>query len=78
MIIPDNQIPLDDSDNSEADDQQSQQDIHSNGLDDAPEPGDTLEDNDSERDKLKQAYDAAESSYTLNLGEDKPAPKKKE
>ncbi len=77
MIIPENQIPLDDSDNSEADDQQSQQDIHSNGLDDAPEPGDTV-DNDAEPDKLKQAYDAAESSYTLNLGEDKPASKKKE
>jgi hypothetical protein len=77
MIIPDNQIPLDDSDNSEADDQQSQQDIHSNGLDDSPEPGDTV-DNDAEPDKLKQAYDASESSYTLNLGEDKPAAKKKE
>jgi hypothetical protein len=77
MIIPDNQIPLDDSDNSEADDQQSQQDIHSNGLDDEPEPGDTV-DNDSEPDKLKQAYDAAESSYTLNLGEDKSTPRKKE
>jgi hypothetical protein len=77
MIIPDNQIPLDDSDNSEADDQQSQQDIHSNGLDDAPEPGDTV-DNDSEADKLKQAYDAAESSYTLNLGEDKSTSKKQE
>jgi hypothetical protein len=70
MITPDNQIPLDDSDNSEADDQQSQQDIHSNGLDDAPEPGDIVE-NDSEPDKLQQAYDAAESSYTLNLGDDK-------
>jgi hypothetical protein len=70
MITPDNQIPLDDSDNSEADDQQSQQDIHSNGIDDAPEPGDTVE-NDSEPDKLQQAYDAAESSYTLNLDDDK-------
>jgi hypothetical protein len=77
MITPDNQIPLDDSDNSEADDQQSQQDIHSNGLDDAPEPGDIVE-NDSEPDKLQQAYDAAESSYTLNLDDDKPASKKKE
>jgi len=69
MITPDNQIPLDDSDNSEADDQQSQQDIHSNGLDDAPEPGDKVE-NDSEPDKLRQAYDASESAYTLNLDED--------
>jgi hypothetical protein len=70
MITPDNQIPLDDSESSEADDQQSQQDIHSNGLDDAPEPGDTVE-NDSEPDKLQQAYDASESSYTLNLGDEK-------
>ena len=71
MIIPENQIPLDDSDSSEADDQQSQQDIHSNGLDDAPEPGDTVDYSDP--DKLKQAYDASESSYTLHLGNDKPS-----
>jgi hypothetical protein len=74
MITPDNQIPLDDSDSSEADDQQSQQDIHSNGLDDAPEPGDTVDYADP--DKLQRAYDASESSYTLDLGEDeKPAKK---
>jgi hypothetical protein len=65
MITPDNQIPLNDSENSEADNQQSQQDIHSNGLDDAPEPGDTADFSDP--DKLKRAYDASESSYTLNL-----------
>jgi hypothetical protein len=68
MIIPDNQIPLDDSENSEADDQQSQKDIHSSGLDDIPEPGDTADYADP--DKLKQAYDASESAYTLNLDED--------
>jgi hypothetical protein len=76
MITPDNQIPLDDSESSEAEDQQSQQDIHSNGLDDAPEPGDTVDFADP--DKLKRAYDAAESAYTLNLDVDKPASKKKE
>jgi hypothetical protein len=68
MIIPDNQIPLDDSENSDAEDQQSQQDIHSNGLDDAPEPGDTADFADP--DKLKRAYDASESAYTLNLDDD--------
>lgn len=76
MIIPDNQIPFDDSDSSEADDQQSQQDIHGSGIDDAPEPGDTVDFDDP--DKLKQAYDASESSYTLNLDDDSKAPKKKE
>jgi hypothetical protein len=73
MIIPDNQIPLDDSDSSEADDQQSQQDIHANGMDDLPEPGDTVDYDDP--DKLKQAYDASESAYTLKLGGDKPSSK---
>jgi hypothetical protein len=65
MIIPENQIPYDDEDKSEADDQQSQKDIHASGLEDAPEAGDTVDYADP--DKLKQAYDASESSYTLNL-----------
>ncbi|HEY2581828.1 MAG TPA: hypothetical protein VGI43_08480 [Mucilaginibacter sp.] len=76
MITPENQIPYDDEDSSEAGDQQSQKDIHANGLDDAPEPGDTA--NFADPDKLQQAYDAAESSYTLNLDDEKPATKKKE
>jgi hypothetical protein len=76
MITPDNQIPLDDQDNSEADDQQSQQDVHSNGFDDAPEAGDTVDYTDP--DKLKRAYDAAESAFTLNLGDDKKPAKDKE
>ena len=67
MITPDNQIPLDDENSSEADDQQSQKDIHSNGFDDAPEDGDTVDYADPA--KLQQAYDAAESAYTLDLGE---------
>jgi|EP01037_Dinobryon_pediforme_P012444 hypothetical protein len=67
MIIPENQIPYDDSDSSDAADQQSQQDIHSNGLDDAPEEGDTV--NYADADKLDQAYDASEPAYTLDLGE---------
>jgi len=68
MITPDNQIPIDDSDNSEADDQQSQKDVHSNGLDDFSE--DEVGDDNVDTDKLQRAYDAAESSYTLNLGDD--------
>jgi len=73
MITPDNQIPLDDAENSDSQDQQSQQDIHSNGLDEAPEPGDVVDEADP--DKLKQAYDASEAAYTLKLGGDKPASK---
>lgn len=76
MITPDNQIPLDDSEDFDADDQQSQQDIHSNGLDDVPEPGDTADFADP--DKLQQAYKASEAAYTLNLDEDKEKTDKKE
>ncbi|MGZ3873065.1 MAG: hypothetical protein ACXVJD_09110 [Mucilaginibacter sp.] len=68
MITPDNQIPLDDSENSENDDQQSQQDVHGNGLDDTAEENE-IDDN-SDPASLQQAYDAAEPSYTLNLGDD--------
>jgi hypothetical protein len=70
MITPDNQIPLDDENDSEADDQQSQKDIHSNGFDDSPEDGDTVDYDDT--DKLNQAYRASESAYTLNLDDDGP------
>jgi len=73
MITPDNQIPLDDQDHSDDAEQQSQQDIHSNGFDDLPEEGDTVED-DTETDKLEQAYNAAESSFTLDLGDDQNKP----
>ena len=66
MITPENQIPYDDADNSEADDQQSQKDIHASGIDDLPEAGDTNDYEDASN--LKQAYDAAEPSYTLHLG----------
>lgn len=68
MITPDNQIPLDDSQDSDAEDQQSQQDIHSNGFDDIAESGDIIDEDES--DNLAQAYDAAEPSYTLNLDDD--------
>jgi hypothetical protein len=68
MITPDNQIPYDDADNEEADDQQSQKDIHANGLDDDIEPGDT--DDFPDPANLQQAYDAAEPSYTLDDDDD--------
>jgi hypothetical protein len=68
MINPDDEIPLDDQDDADTEDQRSQNDIHSNGFEndvtyqDADEATDT--------DGLRQAYDAAESSYTLNLDDD--------
>ena len=67
MINPDDELPPDDSDESEMDDQQSQRDIHSNGLDEDYE-GSTVDDDDPAL--LKQAYDAAESSYTLDFDEE--------
>jgi len=66
MITPDNQIPLDDSE-SQDDEQLSQQDIHSNGFDDDIAPAD----DEADTDALKQAYDASEPSYTLDLDEEK-------
>ena len=68
MITPANSIPLDDSQDNESEDQQSQKDIHSNGFDETETDEASEETN---TDMLKQAYDAAEPSYTLNLGDDK-------
>jgi hypothetical protein len=62
MITPENNIPLDDSENSEAEDQQSQKDIHSNGL------NDTFEEEKVEQPEIElfeQASKASEASYTL-------------
>lgn len=70
MITPDNKIPLDDSQDSESDDQQSQKDIHSNGFDETIDP---QADEQADIEMLKQAYDASEPSYTLDLGEDDKA-----
>lgn len=65
MITPENKIPIDDQQFSDADDQQSQKDIHSNGLEG------TLKENEGEDEPnttmLKQAYEAAEPAHTLNL-----------
>ncbi|HEY8928073.1 MAG TPA: hypothetical protein VIM55_02720 [Mucilaginibacter sp.] len=67
MITPDNELPIDDSFENDPDDQQSQQDVHSNGLDDFEV--DELPDEQADTDKLRRAYDASESSYTLHLGD---------
>jgi hypothetical protein len=71
MIIPD-KIPVDDSENSDAGDQQSQQDIHSNGLDEKFDPD--AEESAPAIDLLQQASDASEASFTLNV-DDGIAPK---
>jgi hypothetical protein len=68
MITPDDIIPPDDSDESEMDDQQSQKDIHSNGLEEDYEAA--REDEHPDASELKQAYDAAESSFTLHIEEE--------
>lgn len=67
MITPDNQIPIDDQNENDADDQQSQKDVHSNGLDDFSE--DEIVEDTVDTDKLQRAYDAAESAYTLDIGD---------
>ncbi|HTE01004.1 MAG TPA: hypothetical protein VK668_17050 [Mucilaginibacter sp.] len=64
MIDPENEIPLDDAEDSDKEDQMSQQDIHSNGFDENFQPAD---DNTPNTDKLQQASDASEPSYTLNV-----------
>jgi hypothetical protein len=68
MMTPDAILPPDDSDESEMDDQQSQRDIHSNGLEDDFEAARADEEPDAS--ELEQAYDASEPSYTLHIDED--------
>ena len=65
MIDPDDIIPLDDSDDSDKEDQMSQQDIHSNGLEEERIP--QAESDQPAIDLLQQASDAAEASFTLDL-----------
>jgi hypothetical protein len=65
MIIPDNKIPVDDSEDSDAEDQQSQQDIHSNGLDEQFDS--SAEESAPAIDLLQQASDASEASFTLDV-----------
>lgn len=68
MIHPDDRVPQDDTDDEDKEDQMSQNDIHSNGFDEYDEPLD--DDNVDESDALKQAYKAAESSYTLDFDDE--------
>lgn len=74
MINPEDQIPLDDTEDSDKEDQMSQQDVHSNGLDEERIPA--PENDQPAVDLLQQASDASEPSFTLNV--DKDASPKKE
>lgn len=65
MINPDDKLPVDDFDNSEAGDQQSQQDIHSNGLNE--EFDSSAEESAPPIDLLRQASDASEAAFTLDV-----------
>lgn len=64
MINPDENLPVDDSSSNEADDQQSQKDIHSNGLEEK-----IVEEKHASKDLLNKAYRASESAYTLNTND---------
>lgn len=66
MITPDDELLPDDSE-TEDDEQLSQQDIHSIGLDDDALISENTQD---ESDALARAYEASESSYELNLDDD--------
>ena len=63
MINPEDQIPFDDQESADKEDQVSQQDIHSNGLEEERTPG--PHDENANPDALAQAYRASESSYLL-------------
>ncbi|ALL05394.1 hypothetical protein AQ505_07765 [Pedobacter sp. PACM 27299] len=70
MAIPENpedNVPLDDALNSEVDDQQSQKDIHSNGFDENFDQPTEQEIEQPPIDLLKQAFDASEASFTLDV-----------
>lgn len=68
MITPDDRVPQDDLQGEDKDDQMSQEDIHSNGFDEADRPLD--DDNVDESDALAQAYKSSESAFTLDFDDD--------
>ncbi|MFB9845155.1 hypothetical protein [Mucilaginibacter ginsenosidivorans] len=74
MIEPGDEMPLDDLEGSDKEDQMSQQDIHSTGID--PSEEELEKGKEADADLLKQSFDAAESAYTLNLDDDIPPEKK--
>jgi len=63
MIGPEDNAPFDNED--EVEEQPSQQDIHSDGIDPVPASEEDL--NASDLDNLSQADKASESSFTLNF-----------
>lgn len=75
MIEPGDEMPLDDLEGSDKEDQMSQQDIHSTGID--PSEEELEKGKEADADLLKQSFDAAESAYTLCLDDDAPKPKDK-
>jgi len=70
MITPGDEIPLDDSYDDDADDQQSQKDIHSNGFDEENELDPDEENMPADIEGLEAAYGASESAYTLDDEDD--------
>jgi hypothetical protein len=79
MINPEDQIPLDDQEGADKENQQSQQDIHSNGLDEENIP--RAESQEPPTDLLNQAYRASDSAYLPGekIGSDyRVNPKKKD
>lgn len=65
MISPDNKIPVDDSEDSDPTDQVSQQDIHSNGLDEQFDS--SAEESAPAIDLLQQASAASQAAFTLDV-----------
>ena len=65
MINPEDIVPLDDAEDSDKEDQISQQDIHSNGLEEERIPA--PESDQPAIDLLQQASEASEPSFTLDL-----------
>jgi len=72
MIEPEDIIPFDDTEDSDKADQMSQQDIHSNGLDEERIPA--HESDVPAIDLLQLSIEASEPSYTLKLDEEKDKP----
>ncbi|HEY4324650.1 MAG TPA: hypothetical protein VGN20_11715 [Mucilaginibacter sp.] len=64
MINPEDQIPFDDHEFADKEDQLSQEDIHSNGLEEERTPR-TPEEVEVNPEALRQAYRASESAYLL-------------
>jgi hypothetical protein len=63
MINPEDQIPFDDQEFEDKEDQVSQKDIHSNGLEEERTPREA--DPNANPDALALAYRASESAYLL-------------